>query len=361
MFIPLRCACAPIRRLPLHSEVNDTATVTTEGGPPERFSLTNGTIDIGAGDNAIYTHDLRGQREPFYCICAEGYFGHLCDTSLSPTSSPTKSPSTAPLAILRAYANTDTDDTAADQDLTWLWVLLALALVSAAAAYAHRSRNRWRAAKSAGVTSTWSMKMSSFTNPAYAESGSTAASVRPSMHFGAWANEPYAPPAEPTYAVPIEGGVGSSVLVARQPDGRPVILNPTYAVPTESGGAPVLLIAAHSTNRMYTSADAQEEDGYVIVIPAEESASTPPAVVAVPLHCRSDSSNRMCTPADAQDAPGHDIPDGHILLHIASSAMQAQNIITMPMGNCTRYAVPMEEHADGYLSVGGSEDAGGRS
>ena len=121
------------------------------------------------------------------------------------------------------------------------------------------------------------------------------------------------------------------------------------------------MIAAQSSNRMYTSADAQEEDGYVIVIPAEESASTPPAVVAVPLHCRSDSSNRMCTPADAQDAPGHAIPDGHILLHTSSSAMQAQNIITMPMGNCTRYAVSMEEHADGYMSVGGSEDAGGRS
>lgn len=56
-----------------------------------------------------------------------------------------------------------------------------------------------------------------------------------------------------------------------------------------------------------------------------------------------------------QDAPGHDIPDD-MLLHTASSAVQAQNIVTMPMGNCTRYAVPMEEHADGYMSVGGSED-----
>ena len=417
---------ASMRRLPPHSDANDTATVTTEGGPPERFSLTNGTI--GGGDNAMH---LRGQREPFYCICAESYFGHLCDMSLSPTSSPTTSPSAAPLAILRAYANTD--DTTANQDLTWLWVLLALALVSAAAAYARRSRKRWRASKSAGVISTWNTKMSSFANPAFANSGSTAAPVQPSLHFLAWANETDAPPAEPTYAVPIEGGVGSSVLVARQPDGRPAIeggvgssvlvarqhdgrpaiLNPTYAVPTENGGAPVLiaapvhcanrmytpadaqeatgyvtsrrpdgrpailnptyavptenggapvLIAApvHCTNRMYTPADAQEATGYVIVFPAKEavateSASTPPAVVAVPLHC----INRMHTPADAQEAPGHDIPDGRRLLDTAPSAVQARNRITMPMGHRTRYAVPMEEHADGYMSVGGLEDMSG--
>jgi hypothetical protein len=376
--------------LPPLSKANDTATMATKTGPPERFSLTNDTIS--ASDDAIYTHDLRAQREPFYCLCEEGYFGHLCDTSLSSTSAPTIPPSTSPIVL----ADASTGDGTSDQDLTWLWVLLTLALVCAAAVYARRSRTRWRAAKSAGVTSTWNTKISSFANPAFAGFGG-AAPTRPSA---AWVNETYAPPAEPTYdtyEVPIEGGaVGASILVAPQLDGRAAIPNPTYAVPTETGSAPVLvaaqpydtviadpaelmpirneirrsvlnetyavptesggapvLVAAppHCTNCMYMSADAEEAPGYVTVSPAEYAVPTEnggsPILVAAPRPSRSS----MYTPADAQKARAYEIADEDGVLVTVSGSVLARDTVYVPGTDRTLYEVPFGDDDVGYLTV----------
>ena len=201
---------------------------------PDRFPMFN---DLIGDHEGVDTHDLRAQREPFYCICQEDWFGHLCDTTLSPTLSPTKSPSAAPTELFGADS---TSASASDEaGLAWLWVSVSLLIVVAAGLVARKLRKDWREAKSASIVS----------------------KARVGAGF-----------ANPIYAVPNEDGKATVVLAgapAMQAAMLPApvvdravgIENAIYAVPSENGGKTVFVASAPLVGGADPSDSAVDNEG----------------------------------------------------------------------------------------------------